>query len=51
MDPATRTVKVRGTINNPDRLLKAEMYVLVDVVQDAARAGALAWKSPPRRCS
>ena len=41
MDPATRTVKVRGVVNNPDHLLKAEMYVLVDVVQDAARAGAL----------
>jgi cobalt-zinc-cadmium efflux system membrane fusion protein len=41
MDPATRTVKVRGVVDNPDLLLKAEMYVLVDVVQDAARAGAL----------
>jgi membrane fusion protein, heavy metal efflux system len=41
MDPATRTVKVRGVVNNPAHLLKAEMYVLVDVVQDAARAGAL----------
>jgi cobalt-zinc-cadmium efflux system membrane fusion protein len=34
-------VKVRGVINNPDHLLKAEMYVLVDIVQDSARAGAL----------
>ena len=41
MDPATRTVKVRGVVNNSNHLLKAEMYVLVDVVQDAARAGAL----------
>jgi cobalt-zinc-cadmium efflux system membrane fusion protein len=41
LDPSTRTVKVRGIINNPDKLLKAEMYVLVDVVQDAARAGSL----------
>jgi len=41
MDPATRTVKVRGVVNNPGLLLKAEMYVLVDVVQDSARAGAL----------
>ncbi len=41
LDPATRTVKVRGVVNNPDGLLKAEMYVLVDVVQDAARSGAL----------
>jgi len=27
IDPATRTVKVRGTVNNSDRLLKAEMFV------------------------
>lgn len=33
MDPATRTVKVRGVVANPDKLLKAEMYVMVDVVQ------------------
>jgi len=37
MDPSTRTVKVRGVVNNPDNLLKAEMYVLVDVVQDVAK--------------
>jgi cobalt-zinc-cadmium efflux system membrane fusion protein len=37
LDPATRTVKVRGVVNNPDKLLKAEMYVLVDVVQDVAK--------------
>lgn len=34
MDPATRTVKVRGVVENPDKLLKAEMYVAVDVVRD-----------------
>ncbi len=34
LDPATRTVKVRGSVPNPDRLLKAEMYVTVDVVTD-----------------
>jgi cobalt-zinc-cadmium efflux system membrane fusion protein len=33
LDPATRTVKVRGVIANPDQLLKAEMYVTVDVAQ------------------
>jgi cobalt-zinc-cadmium efflux system membrane fusion protein len=33
MDPNTRTIKIRGVVNNPDKLLKAEMYVLVDVVQ------------------
>jgi cobalt-zinc-cadmium efflux system membrane fusion protein len=33
LEPTTRTVKVRGTIPNPDRLLKAEMYVTVDIIQ------------------
>ncbi len=32
LDPATRTVKVRGSVQNPDRMLKAQMYVAVDVV-------------------
>jgi cobalt-zinc-cadmium efflux system membrane fusion protein len=41
MDPNTRTVKVRGLVENPDLLLKAQMYVLVDVVQDAAQQGKL----------
>jgi len=31
LDPATRTVKVRGGVANPEKLLKAEMYVTVDV--------------------
>jgi len=31
LDPATRTVKVRGSVPNPGGLLKAEMYVEVDV--------------------
>ena len=31
LDPQTRTVKARGSVNNPDGLLKAEMYVDVDV--------------------
>lgn len=33
LDPATRTVKVRGLVDNPDKLLKAEMFVTVDVTQ------------------
>jgi cobalt-zinc-cadmium efflux system membrane fusion protein len=41
MDPNTRTVKVRGVINNPDKLLKAEMYVLVDVVEASDQTGKL----------
>ncbi len=35
VDPATRTVKVRGSVPNAERLLKAEMYVAVDVATDA----------------
>ena len=35
LDPSTRTLKVRGVVANPDNLLKAEMYVTVDVVQAA----------------
>ncbi len=34
LDPATRTVKARGWVENPDGLLKAEMYVAVDVAID-----------------
>jgi cobalt-zinc-cadmium efflux system membrane fusion protein len=35
LDPATRTVKARGSLPNPDRLLKAEMYVDVEVADPA----------------
>jgi len=35
LDPATRTVKVRGSVPNPDSALKAEMYVTADLT-DAA---------------
>ncbi len=31
LDPATRTLKVRGEVENPDLLLKAEMYAEVEV--------------------
>ncbi len=31
LDPQTRTLKVRGTIANPERMLKAEMYVNADL--------------------
>jgi len=37
LDPATRTVKVRGSVANPDRLLKAEMYVDVELHDPTAR--------------
>ncbi len=39
LDPATRTVKARGSLDNPARLLKAEMYVDVEVRDPAARPG------------
>ena len=38
LDATTRTVKARGVINNTDRLLKAEMYVSVEL-DSAAQAG------------
>ena len=31
LNPDTRTVKVRARVGNPDKLLKAEMYVTVDI--------------------
>lgn len=37
MDPGTRMLKVRGLVKNPDKSLRAEMYVTVDVVEEAAR--------------
>lgn len=46
MDPATRTVKVRGLVANPDKLLKAEMYVAVDVVQAADKLAAAGVEIP-----
>jgi cobalt-zinc-cadmium efflux system membrane fusion protein len=41
MDPATRTIKVRGVVNNSDKLLKAEMYVMVEVAQNPDQAGQM----------
>jgi cobalt-zinc-cadmium efflux system membrane fusion protein len=38
VDPTTRTVKARGTVENPGQLLKAEMLVSVTVPGTAARA-------------
>ena len=36
VDPQSRTVKVRGTVENKDRRLKAEMYVTAEVRTGAA---------------
>jgi len=46
MDPATRTVRVRGAVANPDKLLKAEMYVTVDVARAADKLGAAGVEIP-----
>jgi cobalt-zinc-cadmium efflux system membrane fusion protein len=37
IDPATHTVRARGTVENPERLLKAEMFVSVDVPTQPSR--------------
>jgi cobalt-zinc-cadmium efflux system membrane fusion protein len=37
LDPATRTVRVRGSVANPEGLLKAEMYVTADVTDGEAK--------------
>jgi cobalt-zinc-cadmium efflux system membrane fusion protein len=42
LDPQTRTVKARGLVENPDGLLRAEMYVSVDVADGEETPGALA---------
>jgi cobalt-zinc-cadmium efflux system membrane fusion protein len=41
LDPASRTVKARGSVDNSASLLKAEMYVTVDVESRAAKASAV----------
>ncbi len=38
LDSATRTVRVRGEVDNPQSLLKAEMYVTVDVIEPSGPA-------------
>jgi cobalt-zinc-cadmium efflux system membrane fusion protein len=39
LDPATRTVKARARLDNPDRLLKAEMYVDAELSDPALHPG------------
>jgi len=46
LDPATRTVKVRGAVANPEKLLKAEMYVTVDIVQAADKTASAGVEIP-----
>lgn len=40
LDPATRSVRVRARVGNPDRLLKAEMYVDATLTLDNSAATA-----------
>jgi len=47
LDPQTRTVNVRGYVENPDGLLKAEMYVGVDIVSLAEESKPVAANDPP----
>lgn len=46
LDPSTRTVVVRGVVANPNRLLKAEMYVTVDVAEPLDKTGAAGVEIP-----
>jgi cobalt-zinc-cadmium efflux system membrane fusion protein len=39
IDPNTRTVKVRAVVKNPDKLLKAEMYVNAELAQELGDTG------------
>ncbi|MFO1518158.1 MAG: efflux RND transporter periplasmic adaptor subunit [bacterium] len=39
LDPSTRTVKARGSLENPDELLKTEMYVTVDLEEEKHPSG------------
>ena len=48
MDPAIRTVRVRAEVSNPDKLLKAEMYVQVDVVEDESKVAQAGVEIPSK---
>jgi cobalt-zinc-cadmium efflux system membrane fusion protein len=41
LDPNTRTTKVRATFDNPDRLLRPEMYVTVQISVEQKKALAI----------
>jgi membrane fusion protein, heavy metal efflux system len=40
LDPATRTVRMRATVDNPEELLKAELYVSAEVAMVESNAAA-----------
>ncbi|MFO0778408.1 MAG: efflux RND transporter periplasmic adaptor subunit, partial [Nitrospira sp.] len=37
LDPATRTMSLRVTVSNPDRLLKPEMFAIVSVMSTSSQ--------------
>ena len=41
LDPTSRTAKIRCTFDNPDRLLKPEMYATVTISVEETKALAL----------
>ena len=41
LDPSTRTTKVRTTFDNPDRLLRPEMYVTIQISVEQKKALAI----------
>ncbi len=45
IDPNTRTIKVRGTVDNAPRLLKAEMFVSVDLPGEETRGASVPAKA------
>jgi len=45
VDPTTRTVKVRGSLANPDRRLKGEMFVTAELQSDARAAAQVSSKA------
>jgi cobalt-zinc-cadmium efflux system membrane fusion protein len=48
MDPATRTVRVRGVVDNPGDLLKAEMYVSADLIIEGPQLNQSAIEIPSK---
>jgi cobalt-zinc-cadmium efflux system membrane fusion protein len=48
LDPTTRAVRVRGVVENPGALLKAEMYVSVDVVRDESKVAKAGVEIPSK---
>jgi cobalt-zinc-cadmium efflux system membrane fusion protein len=45
IDPATRTIKVRGTVDNSRRLLKAEMFVSLNLPDDGGPGASVPSKA------